>query len=353
MDLIFSMLNVVYNDAAQPWQLGFQDSASPIFTGIEILHDTIGFYLIVILVAVLWVSFSIIYYFNKNENPIAYKYFTHGSIIELIWTVSPAFLLIAIAFPSFRLLYIMDDPQIIDYCFSLASISLKNIRCSSKDIIVHNELCNNIGLRFNRYSYISSNFPKKIISQLVGHLLGDGSIVYSKTSVNPKFVFTQTVKRFEYTFHVFNNLSFYCFRYPHYISSYRNNTYLPFFQVHTRNYPFLNHLYDLFYMKSENSIKKFISNDLILYLDDISLAYWAMDDGSSGGKSGFYLHTEGFSFEDCYKLAGILHYKFGLFVTVQKHNNKPMLYIKTKYMNIFIKLVSPYFHKSMLYKIKH
>ena len=109
MDLMFKFVNITYNDAAEPWQLGFQDSASPLFTGIEILHNTIGFYLIVILVAVLWVSFSTIYYFNNNDNPIAYKYFTHGSIIELIWTISPALLLIAIAFPSFRLLYIMDE----------------------------------------------------------------------------------------------------------------------------------------------------------------------------------------------------------------------------------------------------
>ena len=103
------MFNTVHNDAAEPWQLGFQDSASPGFTGIEILHNTVGFYLIVICVSVFWVVFSIIYYFNKNENPIAYKYFTHASVIEVIWTITPALVLIAIAFPSFRLLYILDE----------------------------------------------------------------------------------------------------------------------------------------------------------------------------------------------------------------------------------------------------
>ena len=30
----FSIFNTIYNDAPQPWQLGFQDSASPSFTGI-------------------------------------------------------------------------------------------------------------------------------------------------------------------------------------------------------------------------------------------------------------------------------------------------------------------------------
>jgi cytochrome c oxidase subunit 2 len=39
-------------DAPTPWQLGFQDGASPSFEGIITLHDSIMFYLIWILVSV-------------------------------------------------------------------------------------------------------------------------------------------------------------------------------------------------------------------------------------------------------------------------------------------------------------
>ena len=109
MTKFLSIFNITYNDAAQPWQLGFQDSAAPGFTGIETLHDTIGFYLILISVAVFWVLFNIIYYYKSNKNPISYKYFTHGSIIEFVWTIIPALILLAIAGPSFELLYIMDE----------------------------------------------------------------------------------------------------------------------------------------------------------------------------------------------------------------------------------------------------
>ena len=31
------------------------------------------------------------------------------TVLELVWTITPALVLIAIAFPSFRLLYIMDE----------------------------------------------------------------------------------------------------------------------------------------------------------------------------------------------------------------------------------------------------
>ena len=105
----FSIFNTIYNDAPQPWQLGFQDSAAPGFTGIVELHNTIFFYLVVICVSVFWVIGSIMYYFNNNNSPIVHKYLNHGTLIELIWTITPAFLLIAIAFPSFRLLYLLDE----------------------------------------------------------------------------------------------------------------------------------------------------------------------------------------------------------------------------------------------------
>ena len=106
---MLSILSPIYNDGPQPWQLGFQDSATPGFTGIVELHNTIFFYLVVISVGVFWVLGSIIYYYNYKKSPIVHKYLNHGTLLELIWTITPAFILIAIAFPSFRLLYLLDE----------------------------------------------------------------------------------------------------------------------------------------------------------------------------------------------------------------------------------------------------
>ena len=104
-----SIFKIIFNDAPQPWQIGFQDSAAPGFTGIVELHNTIFFYLVVISVGVFWVLGSIIYYYNSKKSPIVHKYLNHGTLIELIWTITPALVLIAIAFPSFRLLYLLDE----------------------------------------------------------------------------------------------------------------------------------------------------------------------------------------------------------------------------------------------------
>jgi cytochrome c oxidase subunit 2 len=96
-------------DAPVSWGLYFQDAASPSFEGIVDLHNRIMFYLVVILFGVSWVMLSVITNFNNSSNKLVYRHLNHGTLIELIWTVGPALVLVAIAFPSFKLLYLMDE----------------------------------------------------------------------------------------------------------------------------------------------------------------------------------------------------------------------------------------------------
>jgi len=94
-------------DAPKPWGLYFQDSGSPQMEAIIELHNYVMYFLILILTAVMWIILVAIIKFSKNK--FSNIYLTHGTLIELIWTISPALILILIAFPSFKLLYITDD----------------------------------------------------------------------------------------------------------------------------------------------------------------------------------------------------------------------------------------------------
>lgn len=67
------------------------------------------FYLVIILFGVGWILLSIIRNYVNSKNAISNKYLNHGTLIELIWTITPALILILIAFPSFKLLYLMDE----------------------------------------------------------------------------------------------------------------------------------------------------------------------------------------------------------------------------------------------------
>jgi cytochrome c oxidase subunit 2 len=102
-------LNTIYCDRPEPWQIGFQDGASPAFEGIMELHNDIFFYLVVVIVGVAWVIGSIMLHFSSRKRGIVYKYANHGTLIELVWTITPALILIRIRFPSFKLLYLMDE----------------------------------------------------------------------------------------------------------------------------------------------------------------------------------------------------------------------------------------------------
>lgn len=96
-------------DAPKPWGLYFQDSASPQMEALVELHDNIMFYLVIILFAVGWILVSITRNYVNGASSISNKYLNHGTLIELIWTITPALILILIAFPSFKLLYLMDE----------------------------------------------------------------------------------------------------------------------------------------------------------------------------------------------------------------------------------------------------
>ncbi len=101
-------LNIAYCDAPEAWQIGIQDPATPSLEGMMALHNYISFFLVVIVVFVCWMLFLVVYNFNETANPVSNK-FTHSSLLEIIWTIIPAIVLVLIAVPSFVLLYSMDE----------------------------------------------------------------------------------------------------------------------------------------------------------------------------------------------------------------------------------------------------
>nr|CBL58274.1 cytochrome c oxidase subunit 2 [Paratanytarsus austriacus]CBL58275.1 cytochrome c oxidase subunit 2 [Paratanytarsus austriacus] len=82
---------------------GMQDSNSPIMEQLNFFHD--HSLLILILVTTLVSYLMIMLFFNKLNN----RFLLHGQTIEVIWTILPAIILLFIAFPSLRILYLLDE----------------------------------------------------------------------------------------------------------------------------------------------------------------------------------------------------------------------------------------------------
>jgi cytochrome c oxidase subunit 2 len=87
-----------------PWQLGFQQSASPIMDKIAWFHDFLLIIITLITIFVLALLLIVIFKFNARANPVPSKT-THNTLIEVLWTVVPVIILVSIAIPSFRLLF--------------------------------------------------------------------------------------------------------------------------------------------------------------------------------------------------------------------------------------------------------
>jgi len=143
---------VAVMDAASPWQKSFSDPATPIMEGIINFHNDLMFFIVVITIFVLWMLIRCISLFSmpvnsNNSLKLNWKnqpgrlgalvkeskvkivnsdlnqeskdvlnnaqlYLTginHHTPIEIAWTVTPALILLLIAFPSFALLYAIEE----------------------------------------------------------------------------------------------------------------------------------------------------------------------------------------------------------------------------------------------------
>jgi cytochrome c oxidase subunit 2 len=96
-------------DVTENYQIGFQDAASPVMEEIINFHNYVMIYITFIIILVFWMLGSVIINFGKSKRMISHKFLIHGTVIELIWTITPAIILVAIAFPSFKLIYLIDE----------------------------------------------------------------------------------------------------------------------------------------------------------------------------------------------------------------------------------------------------
>nr|YP_009864980.1 cytochrome c oxidase subunit II [Daldorfia horrida]QKE42618.1 cytochrome c oxidase subunit II [Daldorfia horrida] len=83
--------------------LGLQDSASPLMEQLIFFHDHIMLILILIITFVGYMLSTVL------MNSFINRFMLEHQMIELIWTAIPAIILIFIALPSLRLLYLLDE----------------------------------------------------------------------------------------------------------------------------------------------------------------------------------------------------------------------------------------------------
>lgn len=103
--------NVTAKMDAQPWQLDMRPAASPVMERVSVFHDYMLVLITVVSLFVLGLMIYVCWRFSEKNNPNPSKT-THNTMIEVVWTLLPVIILVAVAIPSLRLLYYMDKSEI-------------------------------------------------------------------------------------------------------------------------------------------------------------------------------------------------------------------------------------------------
>ena len=83
--------------------LNFQNGASPLIEQLVFFHDWVIVFVTSIAVGVVWYLLLIV------SNKPSHRILLESQGVEFAWTALPCLVLVAIALPSLRLLYIIDD----------------------------------------------------------------------------------------------------------------------------------------------------------------------------------------------------------------------------------------------------
>jgi cytochrome c oxidase subunit 2 len=90
-----------------PWQMNFQPAVTPVAEEAHRFHDLLLVIIAAISVFVLALMVYCFVRFNEKANPVPSRT-SHNTLVEVLWTVVPVMILVAIAIPSFKLMYYAD-----------------------------------------------------------------------------------------------------------------------------------------------------------------------------------------------------------------------------------------------------
>jgi len=106
--MIIGVTGPALADQPRDWQLGFQESVTPVMTLITDFHNLLLWIITAITLFVFLLLTIVMIRFNERSNPKPSK-FTHHTMLEVVWTLVPIIILVVIAIPSMQLLYLQDD----------------------------------------------------------------------------------------------------------------------------------------------------------------------------------------------------------------------------------------------------
>lgn len=196
-------------------------------------------------------------------------------------------------------------------------------------------------------------FNREQMSAIIGMMLGDGSI-----SKFGRFTVTHSFKQKDYLMHIINllNSDNYEEINPD-INSFNNSVQ---YRTTIKQNAQFKYLHTLLYTDNEGKKCNKNISKIIPMIDEISLAYWYMDDGSlhvpsnsPNARPSISLCTDSFTLEECNRLREHLYNKFGLIskiYTNKKGHHRICLNVENT--EKLVNIIAPYIVECCEYKIR-
>lgn len=105
--ILLAAAGSAFADQPYPWQIDLQPAASAVAEQVREFNYLISVIIVAISVFVLALMAYIAWRFNAKRNPVPSKR-AHNTVLEVLWTALPVLILVVIAVPSLKLLYVMD-----------------------------------------------------------------------------------------------------------------------------------------------------------------------------------------------------------------------------------------------------
>ena len=207
----------------------------------------------------------------------------------------------------------------------------------------------------NNNNNTNTNLPQELNSILIGIMLSDGGLYRSSTTANVRFEMSFGEKYKSLAFHIGELFKDYMSNPVKPIEIKGKNKVYINYRLKTKTLPVFNSYYEMFYKFNHltNKYVKIVPDNILDLMDPIVLAYLIQGDGHfDKSRNRVRIYTNTYQKLEVENLALAIKTKLNIY-TAPLHDRKDqwILTIGANNLDLLRKIVIPYFHPTMYYRL--
>ena len=207
----------------------------------------------------------------------------------------------------------------------------------------------------NTMNNINTNLPLELNSILIGIMLSDGGLYRSSPTANVRFEMSFGEKYKSLAFHIGDLFKDYMSNPVKSIEVKGKNKVYINYRLKTKTLPVFNSYFEMFYKLDPltNKYVKIVPTNINDLMDPIVLAYLIQGDGNfDQSRNRVRIYTNSYQKQEVENLALAIQTKLNIYTAIL-HDRKDqwILSIGAKNLDLLRKIVIPYFHLTMLYRL--